>query len=83
MRRLDIPVYSCPMRKRLTTVGQSRAVILPPELLERYGFADEVEIEAGADGLLIRPARMGLNFEAAAEHLFTEKAELLKRLSKA
>lgn len=71
------------MRKRLTTVGKSRAVILPKELLELYGFTDEVEIEPGEGGLLLRPARKGLTFEAAADKLFAEQDELLERLSNA
>lgn len=71
------------MRKRLTTVGTSRAVILPDDLLERYGFTDEVEITAGEGGLLIRPAGVQVTFEDAAERLFAEKGDLLERLSNA
>ncbi|MEF2277201.1 AbrB/MazE/SpoVT family DNA-binding domain-containing protein [Deinococcus sp. YIM 134068] len=71
------------MRKRLTTVGKSRAVILPKELLELYGFGEEVEIEPTDGGLILRPARRGLSFEEAAEKLFAEKEELLERLSNA
>lgn len=71
------------MRKRLTTVGKSRAVILPKELLELYGFQEEVEIEPVEDGLILRPARTGMSFEEAKEKLFQEKRELLARLSEA
>lgn len=71
------------MRKRLTTVGKSRAVILPKELLELYGFGEEVELEPVDGGLILRPVRQGISFEEAAEQLFTEKDELLERLSKA
>lgn len=71
------------MRKRLTTVGKSRAVILPKELLELYGFRDEVDIEPTEGGLILRPARKGLSFEEAKEKLFREKRDLLERLSNA
>lgn len=71
------------MRKRLTTVGKSRAVILPKELLELYGFSEEVEIEPVEGGLILRPVRRGMSFEEAADKLFAEKDDLLERLSKA
>lgn len=71
------------MRKRLTTVGKSRAVILPKELLELYGFTEEVEIEPAEGGLLLRPARKGLRFDEAKAKLFREKRDLLERLSNA
>lgn len=71
------------MRKRLTTVGKSRAVILPKELLELYGFTDEVEIEPAEGGLMLRPARKGMSFEDAKAKLFREKRDLLERLSNA
>ena len=71
------------MRKRLTTVGKSRAVILPKELLELYGFQEEVEIEPIDGGLILRPARRGMSFEEAADKLLAEKGELLERLSRA
>lgn len=71
------------MRKKLTTVGKSRAVILPKELLELYGFRDEVDIEPTDGGLILRPARQGLTFQEAKTRLFTEKRELLSRLSDA
>ncbi|GMA17141.1 AbrB/MazE/SpoVT family DNA-binding domain-containing protein (plasmid) [Deinococcus metallilatus] len=71
------------MQKRLTTIGKSRAVILPKELLELYGFGDEVEIVPTEGGLILRPVRKGLNFAEAKEKLFREKADLLQRLSDA
>ncbi|GAA5512904.1 hypothetical protein Dcar01_01628 [Deinococcus carri] len=71
------------MQKRLTTIGKSRAVILPKELLELYGFGDEVEIEPTEGGLILRPARKGMSFAEAKEKLFREKRELLERLSNA
>lgn len=71
------------MRKKLTTIGQSRGVILPKELLELYGFGDELDIEPTEGGLLLRPARPGLSFDAAKAKLFDEERELLSRLSDA
>lgn len=71
------------MRKRLTTIGKSRGVILPKELLELYGFQEEVEIEPTEGGLILRPARQGLSFAEAKAKLFTEEREILARLSDA
>lgn len=71
------------MRKRFTTIGKSRAVIVPKELLELYGFGDEVEIEPTEGGLILRPARPGPSFREAQAKLFAEKRELLARLSDA
>ena len=71
------------MQKKLTTIGNSRALILPKELLELYGFGEEVSIEPTDGGLIIRPARTGLNFEDAKTRIFREKRELLERLSRA
>ena len=71
------------MQKKLTTIGNSRALILPKELLELYGFGEEVSIEPTDGGLIIRPARTGLTFEEAKARIFSEKRELLERLSRA
>ena len=69
------------MQKKLTTIGKSRALILPKELLELYGFAEEVTIEPTDGGLIIRPASRSMSFEAATAKLFEEKRDLLRRLS--
>ena len=71
------------MQKKLTTIGNSRALILPKELLELYGFGEEVSIEPTDGGLIIRPARTGLNFVEAKARIFREQRELLERLSRA
>jgi len=71
------------MRKKLTTIGNSRALIIPKELLELYGFGDEIEIEPSAGGLIIKPAARGLSFQEAKAKLLTEKSALLARLSDA
>lgn len=71
------------MQKRLTTIGKSRALILPKELLDLYGFGEEVEIEPTDGGLILRPARKGLSFADAKAKLFREKRDLLARLSDA
>lgn len=71
------------MRRRLTTLGSSRGIILPQELLERYGFENELVIEMADDGLILRPVQQELSFEEAANKLFTEQDALLERISKA
>lgn len=71
------------MRKRLTTIGKSRALILPKELLELYGFQEEIEIEPTEGGLILRPARPGMTFAEAKAKVFAEKRDLLARLSDA
>ncbi|WP_295816367.1 AbrB/MazE/SpoVT family DNA-binding domain-containing protein [uncultured Deinococcus sp.] len=71
------------MRKKLTSIGKSRALIIPKELLELYGFSEEIEIEPVDGGLILRPARTGLSFAEAKAKLFAEKRDLLARLSDA
>jgi antitoxin MazE len=71
------------VQKRLTTIGKSRALILPKELLDLYGFGEEVEIEPTDGGLILRPARKGMSFATARAKLFREKRDLLARLSDA
>lgn len=71
------------MQKRLTKIGKSRALILPKELLDLYGFGEEVEIEPTDGGLILRPARKGMSFVDAKAKLFREKRDLLARLSDA
>lgn len=56
---------------------------MPKELLELYGFQEEVEISPADGGLLLRPARNFPNFAEAADQVFAEKDELLERLSNA
>ncbi|GHG27022.1 hypothetical protein CBQ26_07415 [Deinococcus indicus] len=71
------------MQKKLTTIGKSRALIIPKELLELYGFQEEVVIEPTDGGLILRPAQPGLSFAQAKEKLFADKSDLLARLSDA
>ena len=62
------------------TTENSRALILPKELLELYRFGEEVSIEPTDGGLIIRPARTELTFEEAKARIFREKCGLLERL---
>ena len=43
------------MRERLKVINESIFVVLPDELLEEFGFGDEVDIITLDDGLLLKP----------------------------
>jgi len=45
------------IKAHIVRIGNSRGVRIPKFLLERLGLADEVELEARQDRLIVRPAR--------------------------
>ena len=45
------------MKTHLTQVGNSKSVILPPEILAASGIGDEIELVAEAGRILILPAK--------------------------
>lgn len=45
------------MKAHLIQIGNSRGIRIPKPLIELCGLGDEVEIEAGAGELVIRPVR--------------------------
>jgi len=67
------------MIKTLTTVGNSKAVILPSELVKKYNL-EKVLIEETDDGILIRSAVQKSDFQIAVEKLRKDKDALYKRI---
>ena len=67
------------MIKTLTSVGNSKAVILPSEMVKKYKL-ERVVIEETDDGILIRSAVQNTNFQKAIEKLRKNKATLYKRI---
>lgn len=67
------------MIKTLTTVGNSKAVILPAEMVKKYKL-EKVVIEETEDGILIRSAVQITNFQKAIEKLRKNKAAIYKRI---
>jgi antitoxin MazE len=46
------------VKTRIVRIGNSRGVRLPKPLLDQTGLADEVEVEAQGNQLIIRPVRV-------------------------
>lgn len=67
------------MIKTLTSVGNSKAVILPSEMVKKYKL-EKVVIEETDEGILIRSAVQNTNFQKAIEKLRKNKAALYKRI---
>jgi antitoxin component of MazEF toxin-antitoxin module len=68
------------MVKTLTTVGNSKAVIIPAEMIKKYKL-ERVLIEETEDGILIRSAVQSSNFQKEVEKLRKNKAALYKRMA--
>ena len=45
------------MRTKLVPIGNSKGLRLPKSLIEQCGLGDEIEMEAKADCLVLRPVR--------------------------
>lgn len=69
------------MVKTLTSVGNSKAVILPAELIKKHKL-DKVLIEDTEEGILIRPASTITSFHKEVEKLRKNKTALYKRMEK-
>lgn len=67
------------MIKTLTSVGNSKAVIIPSELVKKYKL-EKVIIEETEGGILIRSAVENTTFQKAVEKLRKNKAALYKRM---
>lgn len=67
------------MIKKLISVGNSRAVILPAEMVKKYGL-EKVFIEDTNNGILIRSASQNYNLHVTIEKLRKHKESLYKRL---
>ncbi len=67
------------MIKTLISVGNSKAVILPAEMIKKYKL-EKVAIEETEDGILIRSAAQTTNFQKAIEKLRKNKAAVYKQI---
>ena len=67
------------MNKTLTSVGNSKAVILPAEMVRKYKL-EKVVIEETEDGILIRPVVQHTPYHKALEKLRRKKAAVYKRM---
>lgn len=67
------------MVKTLTSVGNSKAVIIPSEMIKKYKL-EKVIIEETEDGILIRSAIQHTNFQKAIEKLRKNKAAIYKKI---
>jgi antitoxin component of MazEF toxin-antitoxin module len=74
------------MREKITSLGDSPALVLPAEILAQMGLSigDEIEITL-ADGVLtVRPLpdeERAAKFQAAMDDVFARRADALGRLS--
>lgn len=68
------------MIKQLTTVGNSKAVILPSALVKKYKL-DKVVIEETDEGILIRPLEAQNRFQKKVERLRKNKSAVYKRIA--
>jgi antitoxin component of MazEF toxin-antitoxin module len=67
------------MVKSLTTVGNSKAVILPSVLVKRYNLK-KVTIEATEDGILIRPVETKTSFQKKMDTARKHKRAIYKKM---
>ncbi len=76
-----------PLVKRLTRIGDSRAVILPKAFLDQLALDDsnaEVELTLEADRIIVAPHRYATEaeFQTSARRVFDKRRGLIKRLAK-
>ncbi len=67
------------MIKTLTSVGNSKAIILPSEMVKKHKL-EKVLIEETDEGILIRSAIQTTNFQKAIDKLRKNKMQLYKRI---
>jgi antitoxin component of MazEF toxin-antitoxin module len=70
--------YLLNMKKKLTLVGNSKAVILPVQMVKKLG-GDKVVIEETEGGILIRSASKS-SFQRAVERFRKNKTSIYKRM---
>jgi antitoxin component of MazEF toxin-antitoxin module len=67
------------MIKTLTTVGNSKAIILPSVLVKRYNLK-KVTIEATEEGILIRPVEAKTSFQRKMDQARRNKSAIYKKM---
>ena len=69
------------MVKFLTSVGNSKAIILPSALIKRYKM-NKVTIEATEEGILIRPVETKTPFQRKMELARKNKVAIYRQMEK-
>jgi antitoxin component of MazEF toxin-antitoxin module len=67
------------MVKTLTKLGNSKALIIPSELIKKYGL-DEVILEEKPEGILIRSNNPVTSFQKSVDELRQYKSEIYERI---
>ncbi|GAB2502433.1 AbrB/MazE/SpoVT family DNA-binding domain-containing protein [Algoriphagus taiwanensis] len=67
------------MEKTLTTVGNSKALIIPADLIKKYSL-ETVIIEETAEGLLIKSASKDSGFQKNLDRLKRYKNEIYSQM---
>ena len=80
------------MRKTLSRIGNSQALVITREMKELTGIDHEVEVEIQGNAIVITPAQAAstpetlgrqARFAAARERILTEYDELFRKLADA
>ncbi|MEB2784147.1 AbrB/MazE/SpoVT family DNA-binding domain-containing protein [Algoriphagus persicinus] len=67
------------MVKTLTKLGNSKALIIPAELIKKYDL-NEVILEEKEEGILIRSAQKVTSFQKSVDELRQYKSDIYKRI---
>lgn len=68
------------MIKTLRSVGNSKAVILPSDMIKKYGLENKISIEETEDGILISAAVPKSSYQKSIEKLRKNKTAIYKRM---
>lgn len=70
------------MIKALTKVGNSKAVILPAQMIIKYKLGRKVMIEETEDGILIRSVQEETSFQKGLRKLRANKQKIYARMKR-
>lgn len=66
------------IKKKLTDIGNSKGVLLPQDLLKRYGLENEIILEPTDDGILLKAHKP--SFSDRVNKLRKNKDKIYKRM---
>jgi len=75
LARNSVRNYNVVMKARIVKIGNSQGVRIPKLLLERSHLAEEVELEAQENQIIIRPARQPRQDWENAFRLMAERGD--------
>ena len=87
-----VPGYTWAMKKTLTRLGNSEALVITKEMKELTGIGSEVEVEIQGNAIVITPAEAATlpgtldrqtKFAAARERILGEYDDLFRKLADA